>query len=224
MNRYVVSFLIAISLHLFVILSTFYILNKNDLLTPSQKQNETSRIMVLLHEKKEVTFLPPKLNKDIVLPIRKEIEKKYFPKIEKVTKVDKQIKEVKKIQKVMRTQAKEVTKEPIVYTVIETVVEKILVDNSIQIRNKYYNDIKYTIDKNKVYPRRAIKRGLQGTVTVTFLVSSEGALLSYEIIDGKSIFKKSVIQAIENSFPLTPPAGVFTKNMNFSLSIKYRFY
>ena len=91
-------------------------------------------------------------------------------------------------------------------------------------QNIYFTNLKKRIDKYKSYPKKAVRRGIQGSVKVNFTLSCNGELISYKIIEGKKIFKKSVIKAIKNSFPFKPPTGIFTKDISFTLTIKYSLY
>ena len=70
----------------------------------------------------------------------------------------------------------------------------------------------------------AIKRGIEGIVKIKFMISKDGELLSFNIIEGKRVFKKSISKAVKNSFPLTPPKNLLTKNTSLSLMINYRLY
>ena len=91
-------------------------------------------------------------------------------------------------------------------------------------KTKYYRKIKETINKNKQYPRIAKRVGKEGTVKIDFVLSSRGDLLSYKIIAGDDIFKRSVVEAIENSFPLEIPNGLFKKKLHFTLNVEYNLY
>ena len=48
-----------------------------------------------------------------------------------------------------------------------------------------------------VYPEEAIKKGIEGTVTVMFIVNKEGLPENIEIVKGDEIFHKSTINAIK---------------------------
>ncbi|MBT4030451.1 MAG: hypothetical protein HOF16_02925, partial [Campylobacteraceae bacterium] len=56
---------------------------------------------------------------------------------------------------------------------------------------------------------------------ISFIISPKGELISYKILKGNKIFKKSVIRAIKNSFPLETPKGIFASNLNLQINIKY---
>jgi protein TonB len=85
----------------------------------------------------------------------------------------------------------------------------------------YYSKIRENIQKHKKYPKLALRRGIQSNVKVHFKVSALGKLISYEIIEGKKIFYKSVKNSIENSFPINIEKGVFHKDIDFDITLRY---
>jgi len=91
-------------------------------------------------------------------------------------------------------------------------------------KQKYYEMVKTTITNNKKYPKRAVRRGIEGSVELKFIVTKDGVLKEIKIIDGKSIFYKSAKKAIKNSFPLSPPKGIFQKDIELEIKIVYRLY
>ena len=93
-----------------------------------------------------------------------------------------------------------------------------------QEQNRYYELIKQAIEKHKVYPKVALRRGIQGEVKIGFTLSKDGDLISYEIISGDKIFEKSIEKAMKDSFPVPLPQGVFDSNINLSLTILYKMF
>ncbi len=165
--------------------------------------------------------------KPIIKPKPKKI-KKPKPKPKKIQKPKpepKKIEQAKPIEKSKKIVPKELktqikkNKSSLVKKVDTQALEK----QSI-LKNEYFNKIRNTINKNKSYPKRAVRRKIQGDVKVKFTISPSGDLISYEIIDGKTIFHNSVANAIKNSFPLKTPNGVFSNNLDLSLVIKYNLY
>ena len=89
-------------------------------------------------------------------------------------------------------------------------------------KQNYYALVKRTIAQNKIYPRVAARRGMQGSVRVNFTLSPNGDLLNINIISGPQIFYNSVRSAIQNSFPLRPPPNLFRSNINMTITIVYK--
>ena len=150
---------------------------------------------------------------------QKEVVKKVEPK-----KVEPKKEVIKKVEPKKVEPKKEVTKAVKEQKYIpQTQIKK---DESKKIKEtlkqKYFSKIKDSINRNKIYPKRAIKRNMQGDVKVKFTISKYGELLNIDILDGKTIFYKSVKKAIQNSFPITPDDGLFSKDIELDLMITYR--
>ena len=88
----------------------------------------------------------------------------------------------------------------------------------------YFSKIKQTLDKNKIYPRIAVKRAIEGSVKVQFTLTQYGELISFEILDGQRIFKKSIAKAIQKSFPIKPPSDIFKENLDLFVTLNYKLY
>lgn len=72
------------------------------------------------------------------------------------------------------------------------------------------------------YPRRAQQRGIEGTIELSFSLSTEGSIEDVEVIDGSNIFARSAMQALtETEFPPCIQNGVATEQAN--LSVRYDF-
>ncbi|BFU78566.1 hypothetical protein ALC152_17810 [Arcobacter sp. 15-2] len=237
MNRYIKSFSIASILYVGIFVSFLYSFENNAPLQNKQTKSEELVKFTIIQES------APK-------PAQKMVEKKPKPIIKKVVKKEKTTKKIKPIvkkkkeiiRKIVKKQTikKEKQVKKVIHKKSETIVKKqikknksTVVNNKKHLENshqkkmmqqKYYSSIKEAINKNKSYPRVAVKRGIEGIVEIQFTISKEGKLLSFHIIEGKSVFKKSISDAVKNSFPLTPPKGILTSNKNLSLKIDYRLY
>jgi len=150
------------------------------------------------------TVAPKTLHKPINQKVEAPIKTKNIPHI------DKQIPQ-KQIKK------NNVTKQTKVIDDNKNKVKKLL-------QQKYFTQIKQLINQNKLYPKIAIKRGIEGVVKISFTISKHGELLSVHIIEGKKVFQKSIKQAVKKSFPNIPPPGIFDKNVQLSLTIAYKLY
>lgn len=187
---------------------------------PVKKQIEKKpeKKIVKKEKPKQVIKKKPIPKKIVKKLIEKPVEKKIVKKIIKEPIIEKKETVEKVIQKTLPKKSNTVKK-----TVIKqhkTIVKKetpAIDTKLIKLKQKqYYTKIKQTIDKNKSYPRMAVKRGIEGDVKVKFTISEKGELISFNILDGKRIFKKSIVNAIKSTFPLTPPKGIFTSNLDLS--------
>lgn len=89
-------------------------------------------------------------------------------------------------------------------------------------RESYFALLKQTIERNKYYPKNALRRGIEGDVRVKFTISTDGKLLLIEKIEGNSIFHTSIKDAIASSFPIFPPRNILTENTTLDLIVSYK--
>ena len=175
-------------------------------------------IITLLYSFEEVSIAPSDTKHSLqnvqftLINLPKEIEKPKVEKKEIVKKVEETKKQIvaNQIKKSDSTEKKEIVKTDLKQLKIK--------------QHKYYSQIKQTIDKNKFYPKVAVRRGIQGEVKIQFTISKDGELLSYKILDGEKIFFNSISEAIQNSFPLAPPTDLFTSNLDLKLTLHYKLY
>lgn len=88
-------------------------------------------------------------------------------------------------------------------------------------QNIFFTKIRNKIEQNKSYPRSARRRGIEGIVEVKFNLCNDGNVKDIEFISGKNVFKQSIIEAIENSFPVVVDTSLFSFPKQFKISIKY---
>jgi len=79
-------------------------------------------------------------------------------------------------------------------------------------KQKFIYLLRSKIDANKIYPRIAQKRGMQGSIKVNFTITSSGKLSKLKVT-GSRIFINSAKKAIKRSFPIS------TKGVNLPMSI-----
>ncbi len=239
MNRYTKSFILTLVLYLAIFGSFLYSTEEEKQLKSSQKKSEQVVKFTIIQESipiekkkesvvKKKTITKQKEIKRIVKkkPVTKKLQPKVEQKKKKALVKKKETNVVKKVIKPKQT----IVKKQIVQikqnksNVKNTVNHQDILKKHKEQQNKYYTQIKETINKNKSYPKMAIKRGIEGIVKIEFTISQYGELLSFNIIEGKRVFKKSITTAVKNSFPLTPPKDVLTSKTSLSLQIDYRLY
>ena len=220
MNRYLKAFAITLFIYISILATFLYSVDTAIPFKQEQiKSNQEVRFTIIqesIHkakQKKETKLIQKVIKKS------KPIEKKKT--IDKVVKKE----TVKKIKH--KTQENSVTKKQIKKN--RSIQEnKINHEERLKKRkhtqNKYYTKIKNTINQNKSYPKIAVKRGIEGVVKITFIISKNGELVSFKILEGKRVFKKSIIKAIQNSFPIPPPKNLLSSNKSLSLMIDYKLY
>ena len=230
MNRYTKSFGITTILYLLLMVTFLYSFDTDDnkkLHSQQTKSTQSVKFTIVQEQRvKKVKEEPKeKIKKAIV---QKKIPKKIQTKKKKpmVKPIEKKIKKQTIIKQKQHKQAQikknQIKKNKAVETKKKNNIQEI---NKRKIeQQKYFTKIKELINQNKYYPRMAIKRGIEGMVKIKFTISKDGELLSFKIIEGKSIFRKSIQNAVQESFPLKPPRGLLLKNTTLSLKITYKLY
>ena len=86
--------------------------------------------------------------------------------------------------------------------------------------NKSWPELQAKINKNKMYPRIAIKRRMEGLVEIKFTISSTGkvTILSQK---GRKVFYKSARRAVEKSFPINPTKAPIELPSTITLKLHY---
>lgn len=85
----------------------------------------------------------------------------------------------------------------------------------------FTQDLIKRINENKRYPISARRRGIEGDVAVKFIVLANGGVDAIEIVEGKSIFVKSTISAIEESFPISVTNSLLQFPQEFKIKLVY---
>ena len=245
MNRYFLSFIITVLIYLSLIISFLYYNTLQPIKIKTKKSIESVKFTVIKQEKiepkpiiKPKTTPPPPIVEKIkpkpiknIKPIIKKDENKTIEKPKPIInpKIVKKIKP-KKSKKIIKRRVKKGNKT-IKKTQIRKskstskkgVISKIKSNQKAQERS-YYSKITKAINKNKSYPSKAKKRNIEGDVKVKVTLSKDGRLISYTILNGNRVFKKSIKKAIKKSFPIKPPKGVFHSNISFSFTLRYKLY
>lgn len=86
--------------------------------------------------------------------------------------------------------------------------------------NKSWPELQAKINKNKMYPRIAKKRRMEGSVEIKFTISSAGnvKILSQK---GRKIFYKSARRAVEKAFPVNPLKAPIELPSTITLKLHY---
>ncbi|MEA3383882.1 MAG: energy transducer TonB [Campylobacterota bacterium] len=235
MNRYFTTFIATALLYTTLFGAFLYTYEEPVVLNKNAKQSvDNVKFTVVSKEKETIKELVETVKKPIKKVEKKQVEK---PKelVETVKKPKKEIvkKKLPKVKKIIKKKEVEIKK-----TVQKKVKQQTKQNKIVKNENKqnddennkqekiddYYSQIKKMISQNKKYPKIAIRRGIEGSVKVQFTISSHGELVDFKIVEGKRVFKKSIKEVIEKTFPLAPPQGVFVDNLELSLTIEYKLY
>ncbi len=94
-----------------------------------------------------------------------------------------------------------------------------------RVLSDYIRSVRARINRHKSYPPKAAKDGIEGTVTVSFLLDRRGALLAKEIVAGSGhpVLDEAALAAIRDSSPFPPfPEGLSRETLLLKLPINYR--
>ena len=92
--------------------------------------------------------------------------------------------------------------------------------NKTEQENQLIAELMRRIDQNKHYPKRALKRGIEGRVRFTLVLDRAGQLQSFEWLEGSRLFYKSTLEAIKRSLPLK--LSTEQQPLNHQLALQYR--
>ncbi|MDD2448586.1 MAG: energy transducer TonB [Sulfurimonas sp.] len=233
MNRYLSSFIVSAISYLAIVVAIIYAVADTKVSTDAKVEDVRKVCFTVVTQVKPQK---PKQEKKITpKPEQKPIQKPK-PKPEPLPKPiveEKVVKEPVVEEKVIEEIVEEVVeeaqeqREEIVQN--EEVKEDILVKEQSEInqdvllakQNKFINDLIKRINDNKSYPNMARRRGIEGLVDVRFKILSDGNVEEIQIITGRDIFKKSAIEAISKSFPVTFEEALFNFPKEFRVKLSY---
>ncbi len=86
---------------------------------------------------------------------------------------------------------------------------------------KFLSKLKRSINKNKIYPRMAKKRGIQGSVKVSFTITTSGRVTNIRV-NGSKAFTKATKKAIERSFPIDTKGVSLPITLNLTLNYRLK--
>ena len=172
--------------------------------------------------KKVIPVLPPKVKKKKIIKKKKKkkVIKKKIIKKKKRKKKKKVKKRVKKRKPIKHRRSKKSAKK--VKTSKQGSSKKRTHINPIR-KAKFLNLIRGKIDKNKSYPRIAKRRGMQGSVTVSFTLLANGKIANLKI-KGRKVFQSSARKAVLKSFPMNVKNAplIFPQKIKFTLHYQIR--
>jgi len=130
-------------------------------------------------------------------PKEKLVEKKIIPKKTK-----------KAVKKVKVEQEKPVIEEKREVSVASAsqAVEVGTVDFEEE-EERYLRELVAMIEKEKFYPKTARRRGVEGSVKVSFLIHHNGEMEELKV-SGKKVLCKAAKEAIQRALPLPPPIDI----------------
>jgi len=229
MNRYISSFIISAFSYLAIIVSIVYFLSADTKLSTDAKVQDVRKVSFRVvaqasppkpQQEKKITPKPKPKPKPKPEPIKEEPVKE--PIVEEKIVEEKVVEEVQeKVEEVVEETKEIVEETPEKEEVVVQEQTEINQDVLLAKQNKFISDLIKKINDNKSYPRMARRRGIEGLVDVKFKILSDGNVEGIKIVSGRSIFKRSAMEAISKSFPVIIEEALFEFPKEFSVKISY---
>lgn len=224
MNRYLSSFIISLSFYIAAIVALFFIFTQNSYGNTEVKTQSVQKINFSIITPPKAPIPKPKNKpktkpKPIPKPEPKPIpepEPKPIPEPEQEPEpiVEEEIPQEEVLEE-------EVIEDQKVEEIISDKQSNANTDAILAKQNIFIEDLVKRINSNKSYPNMARRRCIEGLVDVKFKIFSDGSVKDIIIISGRSIFKKSAIEAIAKSFPITIDSTLFDFPKEFKIKIAY---
>lgn len=227
MNRYFSSFLFTCSIYLFFIACIFYFLP-----TKIYKLDTKKTVKAIM-----IKVAPKRIKKELKPEKTQKTKRVKKPKKVKKTKIVKKPKRVKNVKKPTKIKQVKKVKKDIVKTVVtkQPHTTKKLTTNEKSLptklqkqkkslttkRDLYFLKLRQKIQKHKIYPKIAVKRGMEGVCKVILHISPKGDLIDYKI-NGKKIFNRSIKKALKKTFPFPSQKNLFSENITLHVDLVYK--
>lgn len=85
------------------------------------------------------------------------------------------------------------------------------------LRQDYLARIMAHLEEHKFYPGAARRRGLEGTVQVSFTITAAGEIRQLELAGGHKMLHQAATETMRNALPLPPPP----RELNAPLAVSY---
>lgn len=226
-HRYFISFFTTLIFYLSVIVTFFYFPNMHvgTEQKPKEQRLKLSLASFVKEEPIEVEApLPPKVQKPISQPVVKEkpktVPKKIKPKkvIPKkvVPKKPKPVKPRKKTKKKVQKKPTKKTSHTKTLSHKKTTTQHA----SKAKKSAFFQKLRANIDRHKMYPRIAQKRGMEGEVHVRFTILANGKV-SHIVVEGRKVFLNSARRAVEAAFPISVKNIPITLPQDVKIKLSY---
>lgn len=207
--RYLNSFFITLVFYLLVFIFILYSFQKKENLSNKDVENKINL----------------SLNQFVAKP-KEEVKEKIIEKLEKHVKKEEIKKVLKKpIEKKVIVE-KKINKEKI--KEIKKLEQASLDNNKIlkkqinEVKNIFLFNLRKKIIENKIYPKSALRRGIEGKCKISFTILKNGTLGDIQFLESKKIFEKSILKTLNDSFPVAIPNEIDEFPLKVSLALEYK--
>lgn len=154
------------------------------------------------HQQVVKDVAPPK-------PKQKQPEKRK-PKKRKVIKQKKEVKPV--------------VREKAVAPKVARDVQRHLSDNYAQVKQRYLSNLLIHIEGYKYYPMTARRRGIEGSIEVSFRLLEDGNISHLTAGNGPSILRRAAKSAVDQALPLPVPPPEIKCPLQISYSMQFQLH
>ena len=102
----------------------------------------------------------------------------------------------------------------------EVITQQAASANTVDEMKVWKAELQQRIQRNRQYPRQALRRGLEGDVRLRAVIRPDGTLKSAEMLSGHKSFKTSSLKTLKRSLPYPPPEWV-AKDLKITFTIRY---
>jgi len=190
MNRYTKSFFITFIVYIIIFVGFLYPFEDDKQLKSTQKKSEQIvkftiiQEPIVIEEKKEIIVKKHEIKKiERIIP-KQTITKKLKPKV-----IEKKKKIIQPKQILVKQQIKQNKS-----TQKDTKIHQDTLKKRKENQNKYYTQIKETINKNKSYPKMAIKEALKGLSKFNLRYLKMGSCYLLILLKGKEYLKNQSLK------------------------------
>lgn len=240
MNRHLVSFFITSSLYILIVVAMLiYIPQSIKSIEPPIPKDSIIKVSIILEPTPEPKLEPqpeePIVESKLEAIAKPEVISKPKPIFKPKEKPKKVVKKrvpkkvvKKKIVKKSSVKKRVIKKKSLKKSGHKGVASKGRVKSSqgIAIKKKFLRHIKSIIEKNKKYPKIALRRRIEGRVRVVFNIQKNGSVSNIRVSGANKILQKAVKDAIKRSFPVVVPsklrATLPIKNISISIGFQIK--
>lgn len=228
MNRYLSSFFISFSIYTLGVSSLLYFLSQESVNASEANKTVQTVKFSFISEKPEKKMSEPSTMPEIKPQPQEKPVTKPKPKEKTIPRPKPKVEQkVESKQKPSKDEQKEITpKESSDSANMKSEANKEEKKSSdyedIKAKqNLFMSKLRELINQNKSYPNSARRRAIEGVVNLRFNILANGAVERITITSGKSIFKKSAMQAVERSFPIKIDKELFMFPKEFKVTLVY---
>ena len=237
-HRYKASFLLSVSIY--VVLGAFYLfLSSKSIVIVENAVKKPITMSLSEFVPEEVVVQPPEpIEEPVVEEVVEEPVVKPEPKpvppvvIEKVMpkpvvkKVEKKVKKKdvkKKVAKKKKEKKKKTKKKTSKKKVSHKAPSKRTRASSVNPKKskQFLSRLRAKINQKKSYPKMARRRGMQGTVKVSFVIQRNGHVGNI-VVHGPKVFHKSAKNAVKKAFPISTKNASISLPLKVNLSLRYK--